>query len=372
MTHWIWSHKNWPQFTWNAQELSLHLSRARLAQGRLLGIIQTIHTEVSEQVDAIVLGEQAMDTSAIEGERLNRDSVRSSITNRLGLEKAGISASSDRYIEGLLDMLLDVTQNHQTPLTLERLYGWHAALFPTGYSGMHKVAVGSLRQPGPMQIVSGRPGREKVHYEAPPAEGVEQELRSFLVWFNEGKETDGLLRAGISHLWFELLHPFEDGNGRVGRAIIDLALSQDEQLGSRYYSLSSAIMKDRKKYYASLEKTCRGDLDITPWLIWFLGCFEDSIHGAIELIDGISCKSRFWERHATTEINTRQMKVLNRLLNAGKDGFVGHMTTRKYMQLTKTSRATAYRELSDLVNKSCLKPTADKGRSAAYEVDWSL
>src|SRR3990167_10782992 len=371
MTHWIWSNKDWPNFSWDAEKLSLHLSSARLAQGKLLGIIQTINDEVSDEMDAIILAAQAIDTSAIEGERLTRDSVRSSIANRLGLDIAGISTQPDRYIEGLLDMLLDATQNYSALLTLERLYGWHAALFPTGYSGIRKITVGSLREPGPMQIVSGRPDRPTIHYEAPPAKGIKNEMNRFLSWFNDNAVIDGLLRAGIAHLWFELLHPFEDGNGRVGRAIIDLALAQDEKLKSRYYSLSSAIMNDRKNYYASLEKSCCGDMDITPWLIWFLGCFKDAINHSIKMIDDISYKSHFWERHARTEINTRQAKVLNRLLDAGRDGFIGGMTTRKYMQLTKISRATAYRELIDLVDKKCLRPTTEKGRSAAYEIDWS-
>lgn len=371
MTHWIWSNKDWPKFTWDAKELSPHLSSARLAQGRLLGIIQAINDEVSDEMDVIILAEQAIDTSAIEGEHLNRDSVRSSIAKRLGLKKAGLNTQPDRYIEGLLEMLLDATQNYSESLTLDRLYGWHAALFPTGYSGMRKITVGSLREPGPMQIVSGRPDKSTVHYEAPPAEGIKNEMNLFLSWFNDNVAIDGLLRAGLAHLWFELLHPFEDGNGRVGRAIIDLALAQDEKLKSRYYSLSSAIMNNRKNYYANLEKSCRGDMDITPWLVWFLACFKDAINNSINMIDDISYKSHFWERHARTEINTRQAKVLNRLLNEGRDGFIVGMTTRKYMQLTRTSRATAYRELSDLVDKKCLRPIAKKGRSAAYEIDWS-
>jgi len=318
----------------------------------------------------ITLTEQALDTSAIEGEHLNRDSVRSSIANRLGLKQAGISKPPDRYIEGLLDMLLDATENYDKALTLERLYGWHAALFPTGYSGIRKITVASLRQAGPMQIVSGRPGKTKVHYEAPPSEIVNHEMKLFLQWFNTENNMDGLVRAGMAHLWFELLHPFEDGSGRLGRAIIDLVLARDERQSSRYYSLSSAIMQDRKNYYFSLEKSCRGDLDITAWLIWFLNCFKNAIEHAISVINDISFKSRFWEQHATTELNTRQIKVLNRLLDAGKNGFIGGMTTRKYMQLTKTSRATAYRELSNLVCKKCLKPIVKKGRSAAYEIRW--
>ncbi len=370
MHQWIWQHKDWPNFYWDEKEISSYLASARLTQGKLLGIIQTIHQKTVEQMDAIVLTEQAIGTSAIEGEILNRDSVRSSIANRLGLKQAGISGAPDRYVEGLLDMLLDATENYQQPLTLERLFGWHAALFPTGYSGIQKIAVASLRQAGPMQIVSGRPGKTKVHYEAPPQKSVKKEMDAFLIWLNAKSDMDGLLRAGMAHLWFELIHPFDDGNGRIGRAIIDLALAQDEQQPTRYYSLSSAIMQDRKNYYANLEKICRGDTDITTWLVWFLTCIKSSIHHAIEIVNDINLKSRFWEKHATTILNTRQTKILNRLLDAGKDKFIGGMTTRKYCQLTKTSRATAYRELSDLVQKKCLKAIAKKGRSAAYEINW--
>lgn len=369
MSHWIWQHKDWPHFFWDEKLLSSHLSSARLVQGKLLGIIHTINQQTARQMNAFVLADQSVDTSAIEGEHLNRDSVRSSIANRLGLKQVGINKPVDRYIEGLLDMLLDATENYEQPLTLERLYGWHAALFPTGYSGIHKITVAALRKTDPMQIVSGRPGKIKVHYEAPPSKRVNKEMRIFLNWFNK-KDLDGLLRAGIAHLWFELLHPFDDGNGRIGRAIIDLTLAQDEKQNVRYYSLSSAIMQDRKNYYTQLGKSCRGNMDITSWLIWFINCFKTAIHQAFELIDDITLKSRFLEKHATTELNARQIKVLNRLLDAGKKGFIGGMTTRKYTQLTKTSRTTAYRELHDLVLKKCLKPLTKKGRSAAYEIRW--
>jgi len=372
MTSWIWSHPDWPHFTWNQEALSPHLTKARLAQGKLLGITQSMRKDVADVMDALILADQAIDTSAIEGEHLNRDSVRSSIANRLGLDNAGMNGPPDRYVEGLLDMLLNATQQHSEALTKERLCSWHAALFPTGYSGIKKITVASFREPGPMQIVSGKPGREVIHYEAPPAEFTHHGMNEFLTWFNGKSETDGLIRAGIAHLWFELLHPFDDGNGRIGRAIIDLALAQDEKLASRYYSLSSAIMTHRKHYYATLGEACRGNLDITAWLVWFLDCFHDAISNALNTITSITAKSRFWETHAKTPLTPRQIKCLNTLLDAGKDGFIGGMTTRKYMHLTRTTRTTAYRELSDMVQKQCLTPTADKGRSAAYTIDWSF
>lgn len=370
MNHWIWQSKDWPNFYWDECQLASRIANVRLTQGKLLGITQTIQHETAKEMDAIMLAEQALETSAIEGEYLNRDSVRSSIANRLGLKNAGIQTPPDRYIEGLLDMLLDATECYKKNLSLTRLQGWHAALFPTGYSGIQKIFVGKLREIDDMQIVSGRPEKRKIHYEAPPSDFVKEDITHFLNWFNHKNTMDGLIRAGIAHLWFELLHPFDDGNGRVGRAIIDLALAQDEKNSVRYYSLSSAMMKDRKNYYKNLESACRGSMDITEWLTWFLECIESSITHSLQVIESIQLKSRFWESHINTQLTQRQKKVLNRLLNAGKDNFVGGMTNRKYTQLTKTSRATAYRELKDLLDKKCLKAISEQGRSAAYEIVW--
>ncbi|GJM07419.1 MAG: cell division protein Fic [marine bacterium B5-7] len=369
MTNWIWKNKDWPNFYWDERSLAPLVAKVRLSQGKLLGITQAIYHEAAKEMDALILAEQAVETSAIEGEHLNRDSVRSSIANRLGLRNVGIETAPDRYVEGLLDMLLDATEHYEEPLSLDRLQGWHAALFPTGYSGIQKITVGKIREINDMQIVSGRPEKRKIHYEAPPSMFVTKDITTFIDWFNHQNKADGLIRAGIAHLWFELLHPFEDGNGRVGRAIIDLALAQDEKNAVRYYSLSSAMMKDRKSYYKNLELACRGNMDITKWLTWFLSCIDSAIFNSLQLIESIQLKARFWEKHLNTQLNQRQKKVLNRLLNAGKDGFMGDMTNKKYMHLTKTSRATAYRELKDLVSKECLKPIAS-GRSAAYEIIW--
>lgn len=370
MHHWIWKNKEWPDFTWSAADIAEHITAARLAQAELMGMIRTLAPATTDELNSITLAEQAINTSAIEGETLNRDSVRSSIAHRLGLEHAGINPPVDRYIEGLLDMLTDATVNYKSELTATKLYSWHAALFPTGYSGITKIQVGSYRAAGPMQIISGRTGKETIHYEAPPSETVAENMQKFLHWFNANADIDGLVRAAIAHLWFELIHPFDDGNGRVGRAIADLALAQDENLATRYYSLSSAIMRNRKAYYAQLETCCRDGLDISDWIIWFLQILQKAIKNAIILIDDISLKSRFWQQHSNTTFNKRQIKVLNRLLDAGKDGFQGNMTTKKYVALTKASRATAYRELNDLVNKGCLKTTDSKGRSSGYVVLW--
>jgi Fic family protein len=370
MHHWVWKNKEWPNFTWNDGEISKHITAARVAQAELMGMVRTLDPSTVNELNSITLAEQAINTSAIEGETLNRDSVRSSIAHRLGLDHAGINPPVDRYIEGLLDMLTDATENYKTDLSEEKLYAWHAALFPTGYSGISKIEVGSFRADGPMRIISGRPGKEVVHYQAPDSKTVPKNMQQFLAWFNKDQAIDGFVRAGVAHLWFELIHPFDDGNGRVGRAIADLALAQDERLATRYYSLSSAIMHNRKAYYAELERCCSAGLDITAWLIWFINILRSSILNAIKLIDDISLKCRFWQQHATTVLNDRQIKVLNKLLDAGKNGFVGDMTTKKYIGLTKVSRATAYRELNDLVQKRCLQTTAEKGRSAAYQVLW--
>ena len=282
---WLWQHKSWPDFYWDDQSLISSLAEVRQIQGQLLGIINFIDKDAAIELDSLTLSEQAITTSAIEGEILDRNSVRSSIAHRLGLETVAVNKSGNRYIEGLLDMLLDAMANYQSKLTLERLCGWHAALFPTGYSGIYKIQVAKLRGPGPMQVVSGPMGKEKVHYEAPPADILPEEMYSFLEWFNRNSDMDGILRAGLAHLWFELLHPFADGNGRIGRAIIDLALAQDEKMKIRYYSLSSAIMQDRKNYYSQLKNCCTGNLDITAWLLWFLQTTKQAILDSIAIIE---------------------------------------------------------------------------------------
>lgn len=377
MHQWIWQQADWPKLVWDESKLSSLLGQARFTQGKLLGVTQAFHADIQTQIGARLLTDEMITTSAIEGVQLDRESVRSSIVHRLGISNAGINASPDRYVEGLLDMMLDATEHYAEPLTLKRLYGWHAALFPTGYSGMKKINVGRLRGEGLMQIVSGRADKPTLHYVAPPREGLEKQIKCYLEWFNGKRkvmavthQVDGLIRAAIAHLWFEILHPFDDGNGRLGRAIVDMALAQDEQLHVRYYSLSAQIMSERKGYYAILEKTTRGDLDITSWIEWFLHCYISAIERSLEIIRVISLKNYFWQQHAETTLNERQRKVLNRMLDAGVEGFVGGMTTRKYMNLTRTSRATAYRELKDLVTKGCFEPLPGEGRSSAYQICW--
>ena len=367
---WIWQQSDWPHFRWDEVRLSPLLARARLAQGKVLGAARLLDPGLTLEAVAAILVEDGLTTSAIEGERLDLAAVRSSVARRLGLPTAGLPPPP-RAVDGLIEVLLDATRHHLAPLTAERLCGWQAALFPTGYSGLHAIRIGQLRGDAPMQVVSGAMGREKVHFVAPPRVGLEAEIGGFLSWFNAAPGAlDGLLRAGIAHLWFVTLHPFEDGNGRLARAITDLALSQDERQPMRLFSLSAQILREREGYYQVLERTQRGGLEVTEWLAWFLVQVEAAAIAADQTVSSTLAKARFWLRHQGTTLNERQRKVLNRLLDAGPDGFTGGINTRKYMGLTKTSRATAYRELVDLVERGCLRPTGKGGRSSGYAVLW--
>lgn len=371
MPQWIWQHVEWPNFRWDDSAVLPVLAQARLQQGRLLGYGKLLDMNLSLEARAQILVEEGVGTSAIEGEMLDLDSVRSSVARQLGLATAGLPAPP-RKIDGLIELLLDATTGYDRPLTLERLYGWQAALFPTGYSGLHPIHTGQLRGDDPLRVVSGPVGREKVHFEAPPRDTLEERVDAFLRWFNAANNNpveDGLIRAGIAHLWFVTLHPFEDGNGRLTRAITDMALCQDERQPLRLFSLSAQIMRERDAYYDILEHTQRGDLDVTGWLCWFLAQVVNSCEQADKTISRVLAKARFWLCHQTTDINERQRKVMNRLLDAGPGGFEGGINTRKYVSLTKISRATAYRELAALVEKGCLISVGE-GRGARYVVNW--
>jgi Fic family protein len=364
---WIWQRRAWPNFKWDDAKLANVLARARLRQGELLGAARLLDARLSREAQAQTLIQDGINTSAIEGEQINVDAIRSSVARHLGLPTAGLRAAP-RSVDGLVEVLLDATSYHAKPLTQKRLFGWQAALFPTGRSGLHKIKTGALRGDDPMRVVSGPIGRQRVHFEAPPRKGLEAQLRRFLDWFNATPaQLDGLVRAGLAHLWFVTLHPFEDGNGRIGRAITDMALCQDEQRPQRLFSLSAQIMRNRDGYYAVLERTQRDGLDVTPWLVWHL----EQVSLACELAGGtiahVLAKARFWLHHQGTPINDRQRKVINVLLDAGPSGFAGGMNTRKYVSLTRASRATAYRELADLVEKGCLVPSGG-GRSVSYQI----
>lgn len=366
---WIWQQPSWPTFEWDKSTLMPLLARARLAQGKVLGMVRMLDPNLTLEAVAAILVEDGITTSAIEGEKLDLNSVRSSVAKHLGLPTAGLPTPS-RNIDGLIDVLLDATRQYHTPLTLDRLYKWQAALFPTGQSGLTPIITGALRGDAPMQVISGAIGQEKVHFVAPAREVLNNECDQFIKWFNSTVDMDGIIRAGLAHLWFVTLHPFEDGNERLARAITDMALSQDENQPMRFFSLSAQILRERESYYAILESTQRGNVDVTAWLKWFLIQVEAAAILAEKTVGNTLAKAHFWLRHQTTHLNERQRKVLNRLLDAGKDGFEGGINTRKYGNLTKVSRATAYRELADLVEKKCLATTQRGGRSSGYEILW--
>jgi Fic family protein len=369
----IWQRSSWPEFRWDNAALLKIVGICRFQQGSLLTQMKDLGFDVRQQARVEVLIEEALKTSEIEGERLDPKAVRSSVAQRLGLPTAGMVSTKNQQADGVVQILLDATQNFKQMLTPERLFGWHAALFPTGYSGIHKIKVASWRDDhdGPMKVVSGPVGREKIHYQAPPAERLANEMNRFLCWWEESrKEMDGLLRASMGHLWFVVLHPFADGNGRIARALTEMALAQDENLSTRYYSLSSQIMAEREDYYRILERTNKGDGDITDWMKWFLESMSRAILNSNELLSNVMLKARFWKHYAQTKLKKRQSKVLNRLLDAGRGGFEGGLTNRKYAGMAHVSRATAQRELSDLVQKGILRPNPGGGRSTSYDLCW--
>jgi Fic family protein len=367
LTHWIWQHPDWPRFTWDAARLSTPLAAARRAQGEVAGMAKLLDADADLHAQLEVMTREGVATSAIEGERLDPDTLRSSLARRLGLPTAGLPPAT-RSTEGLGDVLLDATRDYARPLTIKLLGNWQAALFPTGRSGLHEIRTGELRGADPMRIVSGPIGRERVHYEAPPRERLDAEMERFLAWFNEPPaDLDGVLRAGLAHAWFELLHPFEDGNGRVGRALLDRALAQDEGRATRLYSLSARFAAVRDDYYDALGALCRGGLDATDWLAWFLAQLETAAKSSEQTVNRVLSKARYWLQHAGKPLNPRQKKALNALLDAGPGGFVGGLTNRKYAGLTHSSPATAQRDLAQLVELECLV-LVGAGRGARYEL----
>lgn len=354
---------NWPTLEWDRQKLAEPLAALRFRQGRLIGRMQALGFPLQEEAVLQTLTEEVLKSSEIEGEMLNAEQVRSSIARRLGIDIAGI-VPADRHVEGVVEMMLDATQKYDQPLTAERLFAWHAALFPTGRSGMYKITVGGWRKgdKGPMQVVSGPMGKEKVHYEAPEADRLEKEMDAFLAWFNSPKETDPVMAAAIAHLWFVTIHPFDDGNGRIARAIADMQLAKADGSAQRFYSMSAQIRKERNAYYDILEKTQKGDLDITAWLHWFLDCLDRSLSATHEILAGVLKKARFWERHAKTTFNSRQTFMLNKLL----DGIEGKLTSSKWAKMAKCSQDTASRDIQELINEGILVKEAAGGRSTSY------
>lgn len=362
----IWQAPDWPQWRYDLAVLAEPLARVSRAQGLLLGRLADVGPGLRDEASLAALTEDVLKTSEIEGERLNVASVRSSIARRLGLD-VGTLGPADRNVEGAVDMVLDASAGSARPLTLERLLGWHAALFPTGYSGLARITAGGWRDDahGPMQVVSGPVGRQKVHYEAPPAQRLPAELERFMQWVNASDAAEpALIRAGLGHLWFVTLHPFDDGNGRIARAIGDLLLARADGSPQRFYSLSAQIQRERKAYYDILERTQKGTLDVTAWLLWFLQTLDRALSHTDRTLDAVLAKARFWQRVSAASLNERQVKVLNRLL----DGFDGKLTSGKWAALAKCSSDTALRDIRELVGLGVLQRSAAGGRSTSYEL----
>lgn len=356
---------DWPKFHWDRDAILTPLAAARHHQGRLIGRMEALGFPLRAEAVLQSLTEDVITSSEIEGETLDREQVRSSVARRLGMD-IGALATVDRHVEGVVEMMLDATQNYAASLTAERLCAWQAALFPAGRSGMSRITVGAWRtdESGPMQVVSGPLGRERVHYQAPVAAKVPAEMDTFLAWFNEPGEIDPVLGAALAHLWFVTIHPFDDGNGRIARAIADMGLARSEQTGQRFYSMSAQIRVERNAYYQVLEATQKGDLDITPWIAWFLGCLDRAFAAAEIVLDAVLQKARFWEAQAGISLNERQRGIVNRLL----DGFVGKLTSSKYAKLAKCSQDTAGRDIQDLIARGILVKDEAGGRSTSYSL----
>jgi Fic family protein len=363
---WIYDHQSWPNFTWDAEALASKLADVRHRQGRLLGRMEGLGFELKRETSLSTLTNDVVKSSAIEGEILNPEEVRSSIARRLGINAAGL-VSASRNVEAIVEMMLDATQHFAKPLTNDRLFGWHAALFPTGRSGMLRITVGNWRtvDAGPMQVVSGPIGREKVHFEAPSADRLETEMAAFLRWFEQDSTLDPVLKAGIAHLWFVTIHPFDDGNGRIARAIGDMALARAEGAADRFYSLSSQIEGERKSYYDQLEKQQRGSPNITGWLEWFLDCLGRALVNAGGTLEAVFFKARLWNKINQHPVNERQRLIINRML---ENGFVGHMNTAKYAMLAKCSSDTALRDIQELKGRGVFIQNESGGRSTSYRL----
>ena len=365
MATYIHELKDWPAFRWREEVLTGRLAAVRHRQGRLIGRMESLGFQLKAEAVLQTLTEDVLKSSEIEGELLDKEQVRSSIARRLGMD-IGALTPADRDVEGVVEMMLDATQHYDKSLTKERVLDWHAALFPTGRSGMSRIKVGAWRedQTGPMQVVSGPIGRERVHYVAPIADRLEAEMQSFLDWFEREASLDPVLKAALAHLWFVTIHPFDDGNGRIARAIADMALARSERSAQRFYSMSAQIRIERKTYYEMLEATQKGDLDVTPWLEWFLACLDRAFDGAEKTLASVMAKARFWERHGGATFNDRQRGIINRLLN----DFEGKLTTSKWAALAKCSQDTALRDIDDLIKRGVLTKDAGGGRSTSYSL----
>ncbi|MDR0823099.1 MAG: DUF4172 domain-containing protein [Endomicrobium sp.] len=367
MKKYLWENSNWQDFECDNSKIMGLLSKARFLQGELIGKVSALDIKLQKETQSEILVEETIKTAKIEGLELDIDSVRSSVAERLGFPE-GIGFKQDRNTQGLVDILIDAARNHNTVLSIDRLNGWHAALFPTGYSGFKKITTADLRK-DKVVVVSGRIGKEKIHFEAPPAKAVKEELKIFINWFNKSLlKEDGLLRAAAAHLKFVTIHPYDDGNGRLTRVITDMAMAQDEKSGMRFYSLSSQIMKERKDYYQILKEVQNLKADLTKWYEWFLNMFMRALQNSQDILERAFIKANFWKKIKDIALNERQIKVVQKLLDIGIGKFEGGLTTRKYVSMTKISAATAFREIEDMRQKGILKPYG-RGRSVYYEIN---
>lgn len=365
MTFYIHNRENWNEFTWDNKKVLLKLSETRNLQGKLLGRMESLGFDLQNEAILNTLTLEIVKSSEIEGEILETEQVRSSIARRLGIDIAG-AIESERHIDGIVEMMLDATQRYSLPLTKERLFGWHSALFPTGWSNMFKITVADWRKDtkGSMQVVSGPLGREKVHFEAPTAERIDSEMERLLDWIENEMEVDPVLKAAISHLWFVTIHPFEDGNGRITRAITEMILARSDNSVKRFYSMSAQIRVERKQYYDVLERTQKGNSDITEWILWFLECLQEAINSTYGVLQKVLQKAEFWKTHSSTILNERQQKMIDRILV----GFTGKLTTTKWGKICKCSQDTALRDIQDLIKKNILQKEPSGGRSTNYEL----
>jgi len=359
----IYERPDWPEFKWNTDEVLTLLTEVRNLQGRVVGQMGALGFDLKNQANLEILTQDVLRSSEIEGELLNPEQVRSSIVRQLGLDISGL-VPSDRNVDGVVEMMIDAAENFNKPLNKQRLFSWHNALFPTGYSGMHKVLVGKWRDDsaGPMQVVSGPIGKEKIHYQAPPSSCLEKEMKKFLEWFNHRQDIDLVIKAALAHLWFVTLHPFEDGNGRIARALTDMILAQSDGQSYRFYSMSAQIRNERKQYYDILELTQKGELDITKWLQWFLYCLLNALKLSKKILKKVIFKHKFWTNNTSRIENERQKKILNKLL----DGFGGKLTSSKWAKIGKCSQDTALRDIKDLIDKQILYRLPEGGRSTGY------
>lgn len=355
--------KDWPNFKWDNDTILPYVSKVRDLQGRLIGKMESIGFELREEAVLETITEDIIKSSEIEGELLNPEEVRSSVARRLGMDISGLPNAS-RDVEGVVEMMLDATQKYKQPITKDRMCGWHAALFPTGRSGMYKITVGDWRgeEGGPMQVVSGPMGREKVHYTAPEASRLEEEMTQFILWFNTDTSMEPVIKSAIAHLWFVSIHPFDDGNGRIARAIADTQLARADRTNQRFYSMSAQIMKSKKAYYDVLESTQKGSIDISQWLVWYFERLTDALEITNQTLSKILVKAKFWELHKNTHFNERQIEMINKL----QGDFVGKLRSSKWAKMTKVHRDTARRDIQDLIEKGVLSDSGEGGRSTNY------